>query len=418
MAAPTRPRYRPRRWGGQASDAPHRRPRQAGGALRGHVPAHRLRPVEPHQLAVPARHRADPVQVAQPRPAHRRKTWRMSPLLGNYVAPVPGAAARRQALVPGQRRRHLPVPQHHRGRAPDIVVVVGADHVYRMDFSQMVDAHIDSGAEFTVAAIRQPIERGRPVRRHRGRPDGPDAHHGVPREADRPGGPGRLPRRGPRVDGQLRRSTRTRSSTPSTTDADDADSQPRHGRRHRARTSSSAARRASTTSSATTCPARPTATATTGATSERSTSFYEAHMDLISVAAGVQPLQRRVADLHRARSTRRPRSSSAPARAGSAHAVDSIVSLGVRGLRRAPSNGSSSPRACGCTRGRRSPTRCSSTTCTSAGTPQVHRAILDKNVVVPERVRIGVDHDHDRARGFTVTESGITVVRKGTVIAE
>jgi glucose-1-phosphate adenylyltransferase len=49
---------------------------------------------------------------------------------------------------------------------------------------------------------------------------------------------------------------------------------------------------------------------------------------------------------------------------------------------------------------------------------QVHRAIIDKNVVVPERVRIGLDHDHDRARGFTVTESGITVVPKGTVIPE
>jgi glucose-1-phosphate adenylyltransferase len=38
------------------------------------------------------------------------------------------------------------------------VVVVGADHVYRMDFAQMVDAHVDSGAGCTVAAIRQPIE--------------------------------------------------------------------------------------------------------------------------------------------------------------------------------------------------------------------------------------------------------------------
>src|SRR4029453_13326093 len=40
---------------------------------------------------------------------------------------------------------------------PDIVVVVGADHVYRMDFQQMVDQHLDSGAGCTVAAIRQPI---------------------------------------------------------------------------------------------------------------------------------------------------------------------------------------------------------------------------------------------------------------------
>lgn len=41
---------------------------------------------------------------------------------------------------------------------PDIVVIVGADHVYRMDFGQMVEQHIESGAEFTVAGIRQPLE--------------------------------------------------------------------------------------------------------------------------------------------------------------------------------------------------------------------------------------------------------------------
>ena len=47
---------------------------------------------------------------------------------------------------------------------------------------------------------------------------------------------------------------------------------------------------------------------------------------------------------------------------------------------------------------------------------QIHRAILDKNVVVNERARVGLDPEHDRARGFTVSESGITVVPKGTVI--
>ena len=40
---------------------------------------------------------------------------------------------------------------------PDIVVVVGADHVYRMDFEQMVKSHVESGKGVTVAAIRQPI---------------------------------------------------------------------------------------------------------------------------------------------------------------------------------------------------------------------------------------------------------------------
>ncbi len=39
---------------------------------------------------------------------------------------------------------------------PDIVVIVGADHVYRMDFEQMVQQHIESGAEFTVAVSASP----------------------------------------------------------------------------------------------------------------------------------------------------------------------------------------------------------------------------------------------------------------------
>jgi glucose-1-phosphate adenylyltransferase len=40
--------------------------------------------------------------------------------------------------------------------SPDYVVVFGADHVYRMDPRQMLDQHIDSGAGLTVAGIRTP----------------------------------------------------------------------------------------------------------------------------------------------------------------------------------------------------------------------------------------------------------------------
>ena len=47
----------------------------------------------------------------------------------------------------------------------------------------------------------------------------------------------------------------------------------------------------------------------------------------------------------------------------------------------------------------------------------VRRAILDKFVVVPDGVQIGVDHEHDRARGFYVSEGGITVVAKNTVVS-
>jgi glucose-1-phosphate adenylyltransferase len=47
---------------------------------------------------------------------------------------------------------------------------------------------------------------------------------------------------------------------------------------------------------------------------------------------------------------------------------------------------------------------------------QVRRAIIDKNVVVPEGAQIGIDHEHDRARGFHVTDTGIVVVGKGQTV--
>jgi glucose-1-phosphate adenylyltransferase len=46
----------------------------------------------------------------------------------------------------------------------------------------------------------------------------------------------------------------------------------------------------------------------------------------------------------------------------------------------------------------------------------VEHAILDKNVVVLEGAKVGVDKEHDRARGFVVSSRGVTVVGKGQVV--
>ena len=46
----------------------------------------------------------------------------------------------------------------------------------------------------------------------------------------------------------------------------------------------------------------------------------------------------------------------------------------------------------------------------------VSKTILDKSVIVEEGAIVGVDLEHDLERGFTVTESGITVVPKGTIV--
>ena len=43
----------------------------------------------------------------------------------------------------------------------------------------------------------------------------------------------------------------------------------------------------------------------------------------------------------------------------------------------------------------------------------LRRVILDKEVVVPPGVSIGVDHEHDRARGFHVSDGGVVVLGKG-----
>lgn len=90
---------------------------------------------------------------------HISLTWRLSPLLGNYVAPVPAQMRRGPFWFQGSADAIYQNLNLLRDERPEIVIVFGADHIYRMDPEQMVRQHVESGATVTVAALRVPIEQ-------------------------------------------------------------------------------------------------------------------------------------------------------------------------------------------------------------------------------------------------------------------
>jgi glucose-1-phosphate adenylyltransferase len=90
---------------------------------------------------------------------HISKTWRMSTLLGNYVTPVPAQQRLGPHWFAGSADAIYQSLNLVNDERPDYVIVFGADHIYRMDPQQMVDEHIASGAGVTVAGIRQPLSQ-------------------------------------------------------------------------------------------------------------------------------------------------------------------------------------------------------------------------------------------------------------------
>jgi glucose-1-phosphate adenylyltransferase len=87
---------------------------------------------------------------------HISLTWRMSTMLGNYVTPVPAQQRLGPRWYQGSADAIYQSMNLIRDEEPDYVVVFGADNIYRMDVEQMLDAHIDGGRGCTVAGIRVP----------------------------------------------------------------------------------------------------------------------------------------------------------------------------------------------------------------------------------------------------------------------
>jgi glucose-1-phosphate adenylyltransferase len=90
---------------------------------------------------------------------HVSTTWNLSPLLGNYVTPVPAQMRRGPYWFSGSADAIYQNFNLLYDERPAYVCVFGADHIYRMDPQQMIDQHIAGGAAVTVAALRAPLEQ-------------------------------------------------------------------------------------------------------------------------------------------------------------------------------------------------------------------------------------------------------------------
>ncbi len=87
---------------------------------------------------------------------HIALAWRLSSLLGGYVACVPAQMRRGPYWFSGSADAIFQNFNLIGDESPDYIYVFGADHIYRMDPNQMLAEHIASGADVTVAGIPMP----------------------------------------------------------------------------------------------------------------------------------------------------------------------------------------------------------------------------------------------------------------------
>jgi len=342
---------------------------------------------------------------------HLAAAWGLSSTLGDHVTPVPAQqwlGPRWQAGSADAIYQSLSLLDEHR---PDLVVVCGADHVYRMDPVQMIDQHMARGAGVTVSAIPmtraeatdfgvvQAAADGHSIEAFLEKPASPPGRAGQPDEA--------LVSMGIYVfDPDVLIEALHK-------DAADDDSGHSMGgniipRLARERAAHAYDFRQNEVPGA--C-ARDR-----GYWRELGTidSYFNAHMDLCAVNPPFNlyndrwPIVTRVSCQPPAKFAHED--GDRPGRA-----VNSVVSTGVivsGGLIR---NSVLSP-------GVRVDGRSRVNRAVILHNTHVHRhavvenAILDKDVAVLEGATVGVDKEHDRARGFVVSTGGVTVVSKGQVV--
>jgi len=92
---------------------------------------------------------------------HIRENWGLSAIMrDHFVTVVPPQMKYGPEWFQGTADavfQNLNLIRYHK---PDIVVILGADHVYRMDIRQMINFHLEHNSDVTVAARPVPISKG------------------------------------------------------------------------------------------------------------------------------------------------------------------------------------------------------------------------------------------------------------------
>lgn len=89
---------------------------------------------------------------------HISQAWSLSGPTPQYIASVPAQQRRGKRWYNGSADAIVQSLNLINDEKPDYVIVFGADHVYRMDPYQMVQEHIATGMDCSVAGIRVPRE--------------------------------------------------------------------------------------------------------------------------------------------------------------------------------------------------------------------------------------------------------------------